>query len=92
MNRKIMKGKTNKLLRKGFTLRDGYSVIPAKDIFDLPDELRHELGLKVPCGRCYMFEEDDTTYTCTSGTDCVTNADHVVVPDEYVVIIRMNQP
>lgn len=82
-----MAGRTNKLVRKGHKLRDGYSTVPVKAIRALSGELRAEIGFPTPCAQCYMFEKTDTTYQCNAPNDCIANSDHVIVPDEYVVIL-----
>ena len=80
----------NHLVRKGYVLRDGYSIVPVRLMGSLPRELRLELGFDSYCSKCYMWDEDNTHFGCKSG-GCITNDEHVIVPEEYVVILKMNQ-
>lgn len=81
----------NQLVRKGYILRDGYSIVPATLLGSVPRKLRLELGFSSYCSKCYMWGEYSPQVSGCKSKGCITNDEHVIVPDEYVVILKMNR-
>jgi hypothetical protein len=82
---------SNHLVRKGYILRDGYSIVPATLLGSVPRDLRLELGFDSYCSKCYMWGKFSHTVSGCKSNGCITNDEHVIVPDEYVVILKMNR-